>query len=173
MRHTCVPTCAQRATSPRARRQKPGMSQHGLDGLWGTDRETPSFLYAMPLGGERVFLEETCLVARPALPFATLKRRLERRWRYARLLRPIMAAVACSRRLELAPMLRQLAPMLRQLAERMSVTAGVLRALSRPFSRQRSRHCSVAGASRRRRRWMLSNCCPTAWISLPGCRIHR
>lgn len=33
----------------------------------------------MPLGGSRVFLEETCLVARPALPFATLKRRLERR----------------------------------------------------------------------------------------------
>ena len=41
----------------------------------------PSFLYAMPLGGNRVFLEETCLVARPALPFATLKRRLERRCR--------------------------------------------------------------------------------------------
>lgn len=35
----------------------------------------------MPLGGNRVFLEETCLVARPALPFATLKRRLERRCR--------------------------------------------------------------------------------------------
>jgi lycopene epsilon-cyclase len=26
-----------------------------------------------------VFLEETCLVAKPALPFAVLKRRLERR----------------------------------------------------------------------------------------------
>lgn len=62
-------------------RQKPGMSQHGQDGLWGTEGETPSFLYAMPLGGNRVFLEETCLVARPALPFATLKRRLERRCR--------------------------------------------------------------------------------------------
>ncbi|KAL4457454.1 hypothetical protein ABPG75_012319 [Micractinium tetrahymenae] len=61
--------------------QKPGMSQHGQDGLWGTEGETPSFLYAMPLGGNRVFLEETCLVARPALPFATLKRRLERRCR--------------------------------------------------------------------------------------------
>lgn len=33
----------------------------------------------MPLGGNRVFLEETCLVAKPALPFAVLKRRLERR----------------------------------------------------------------------------------------------
>ena len=33
----------------------------------------------MPLGGNKVFLEETCLVAKPALPFAVLKRRLERR----------------------------------------------------------------------------------------------
>lgn len=33
----------------------------------------------MPLGGNRVFLEETCLVAKPALPFAVLKRRLDRR----------------------------------------------------------------------------------------------
>ena len=33
----------------------------------------PSFLYAMPMqGGTRVFLEETCLVAKPALPFAVL-----------------------------------------------------------------------------------------------------
>ena len=51
----------------------------GGKGLWGTDREVPSFLYAMPLPDGRVFLEETCLVAKPALPFATLKRRLERR----------------------------------------------------------------------------------------------
>jgi hypothetical protein len=33
----------------------------------------------MPLGGDRVFLEETCLVAKPPLPFQTLKRRLQRR----------------------------------------------------------------------------------------------
>ena len=39
----------------------------------------PSFLYGMPLGNGRVFLEETCLVSKPGLPFATLKRRLERR----------------------------------------------------------------------------------------------
>ncbi len=49
------------------------------DGEWGTAGEVPSFLYAMHLGGNRVFLEETCLVAKPALPFAVLKRRLERR----------------------------------------------------------------------------------------------
>lgn len=51
------------------------------DGQWGTNDEPPSFLYAMPLGGNRVFLEETCLVAKPALPFAVLKRRLDRRLR--------------------------------------------------------------------------------------------
>lgn len=73
--------CRSIAPALAARRQKPGVSQHGQDGLWGTEGETPSFLYAMPLGGNRVFLEETCLVARPALPFATLKRRLERRCR--------------------------------------------------------------------------------------------
>ena len=33
----------------------------------------------MPLKSGKVFLEETCLVAKPALPFATLKRRLHRR----------------------------------------------------------------------------------------------
>jgi lycopene epsilon-cyclase len=49
--------------------------------MWGSSSEVPSFLYAMPLGGKRVFLEETCLVAKPALPFSVLKRRLERRMR--------------------------------------------------------------------------------------------
>lgn len=54
----------------------------GGQGLWGSEAEVPSFLYAMPMqGGTRVFLEETCLVAKPALPFAVLKRRLERRLR--------------------------------------------------------------------------------------------
>lgn len=62
-----------------AQRLQPQQHPNGGDGLWGTAGETPSFLYAMPLGGGRVFLEETCLVARPALPFATLKRRLQRR----------------------------------------------------------------------------------------------
>lgn len=51
------------------------------DGVWGSTGEAPSFLYAMSLGGKRVFLEETCLVAKPALPFAVLKRRLDRRLR--------------------------------------------------------------------------------------------
>lgn len=56
-----------------------GEHQNGGEGLWGTEGEVPSFLYAMHLGGNRVFLEETCLVAKPPLPFAVLKRRLDRR----------------------------------------------------------------------------------------------
>lgn len=51
----------------------------GGEGLWGAQQEVPSFLYGMPLQPGRVFLEETCLVTKPALPFAVLKRRLERR----------------------------------------------------------------------------------------------
>lgn len=58
---------------------RPGKHPNAGDGLWGSSEEVPTFLYAMPLGGNRVFLEETCLVAKPALPFAVLKRRLERR----------------------------------------------------------------------------------------------
>ena len=95
----------------------PGEHPAAGEGLWGTDDEVPSFLYAMPTAGggaprchlrlagphvtsssnsmlsetahtyldldvhglRSVFLEETCLVAKPALPFAVLKRRLERR----------------------------------------------------------------------------------------------
>lgn len=61
-------------------RLQPGEHPNAGEGLWGTEAEVPSFLYAMPTdGGRRVFLEETCLVAKPALPFAVLKRRLERR----------------------------------------------------------------------------------------------
>jgi len=39
----------------------------------------PTFLYAMPLSPTRVFFEETCLAARPALPFSLLQERLEAR----------------------------------------------------------------------------------------------
>ena len=51
---------------------------------WRRDNRTrsgdaPSFLYAVPLGGGRVLLEETCLVGRPAIPLAELRRRLEAR----------------------------------------------------------------------------------------------
>ena len=60
-------------------RLAPGEHPVAGEGLWGTQREVPSFLYAMPVSDRRVFLEETCLVAKPPLPFSVLKRRLERR----------------------------------------------------------------------------------------------
>ena len=43
------------------------------------DGGPPSFLYAMPLGPDRVFVEETVLVARPPPPFDLLERRLDLR----------------------------------------------------------------------------------------------
>ncbi|MFQ6395913.1 lycopene cyclase family protein [Nocardia sp. KC 131] len=41
----------------------------------------PSFLYAVPLGGGAMLIEETCLAGRPALDGATLRDRLEHRLR--------------------------------------------------------------------------------------------
>jgi len=61
----------------------------GATGLlmdWRTDwaagdeaGETPTFLYAIPLGDGTVLLEETCLAAAPGLPIPELKARLRRR----------------------------------------------------------------------------------------------
>lgn len=62
-----------------ATRQVDGEHPNGGKGMWETHNEVPSFLYAMPESNSRVFLEETCLVAKPALPFSILKRRLYRR----------------------------------------------------------------------------------------------
>ncbi len=45
----------------------------------GDEEGVPTFLYAMPLSPTRVFVEETSLVARPAVPYETLQRRLYRR----------------------------------------------------------------------------------------------
>ncbi|MCB9777888.1 MAG: lycopene cyclase family protein [Alphaproteobacteria bacterium] len=39
----------------------------------------PTFLYALPLGPRRVFVEETALAARPTVPQALLRERLQRR----------------------------------------------------------------------------------------------
>lgn len=44
-----------------------------------SNSKLPTFLYAMPFSDTTVFLEETSLVAKPAVPFPELKRRLERR----------------------------------------------------------------------------------------------
>jgi lycopene beta-cyclase len=49
---------------------------HGVPG-W------PTFLYAVPLGGDRVLLEETSLARRPGLPLRELAERLRRRLRAA------------------------------------------------------------------------------------------
>ena len=53
---------------------------------WRTDNGTspgdsPSFLYAVPLGTGRILLEETCLAGRPALDPAALRDRLQARMR--------------------------------------------------------------------------------------------
>ena len=45
-------------------------------------RRLPSFLYAMPFSDTRVFLEETSLVARPAVAYKELKGRLDKRLRH-------------------------------------------------------------------------------------------
>lgn len=42
-------------------------------------RQLPTFLYAMPFSKTRIFLEETSLVARPAVGFEDLKGRLHAR----------------------------------------------------------------------------------------------
>jgi len=44
--------------------------------------KTPTFMYAMPLEGNRIFFEETSLVARPAVSFAECKERCFRRLEY-------------------------------------------------------------------------------------------
>lgn len=43
------------------------------------DGHPPSFLYAMPLGPDHVFVEETSLLSAPAVPFAALAARLDAR----------------------------------------------------------------------------------------------
>ena len=43
------------------------------------ERGWPSFLYGVPLGRDRVLLEETSLACRPGFPLADLRRRLHRR----------------------------------------------------------------------------------------------
>lgn len=59
-----------------------------LEGTWFMDwrrdngtraEDHPSFLYAVPLDDDRVLLEETCLVGRPALGLSELRRRLDHR----------------------------------------------------------------------------------------------
>lgn len=58
---------------------KKGRHPNAGAGLWGTENEIPSFLYAMPISQNHFFLEETCLVSKYPLSFNVLKRRLDRR----------------------------------------------------------------------------------------------
>lgn len=48
-------------------------------GPLGEDPSPPSFLYVLPLGPDRAFVEETVLAARPAVPAEVLRQRLDRR----------------------------------------------------------------------------------------------
>lgn len=47
-----------------------------------SNTKLPTFLYAMPFSKNKVFLEETSLVSRPAVPFPELKERLEARLKW-------------------------------------------------------------------------------------------
>ena len=51
----------------------------GFPEMRAANRRVPTFLYAMPFSSTEVFLEETSLVARPAVGFEELRERLERR----------------------------------------------------------------------------------------------
>ena len=56
------------------------LMDYRADHLSAAERaESPTFLYAMDLGGGRFFVEETSLALAPPVPFAVLKQRLERR----------------------------------------------------------------------------------------------
>lgn len=66
----------------------PGHRTGTIAGSWFMDWRTdngapddaaPSFLYVVPVGHDRVLVEETCLVGRPALGYRELRRRLETR----------------------------------------------------------------------------------------------
>ena len=45
----------------------------GDGAMAAANRALPTFLYAMPFSKTKIFLEETSLVARPAVPFPELK----------------------------------------------------------------------------------------------------
>jgi lycopene beta-cyclase/lycopene epsilon-cyclase len=56
------------------------LMDYRADHLSAAERaESPTFLYAMDLGGGRFFVEETSLGLAPPVPYAVLKQRLERR----------------------------------------------------------------------------------------------
>lgn len=54
----------------------------GLPEMQAANERLPTFLYVMPFAKNKVFLEETSLVARPAIDFPELKERLEARLKW-------------------------------------------------------------------------------------------
>mmetsp|Transcript_1612 Transcript_1612/g.3697 ORF Transcript_1612/g.3697 Transcript_1612/m.3697 type:complete len:1215 (-) Transcript_1612:111-3755(-) len=55
--------------------------EHLDDRLRSSNEKLPTFLYVMPFSRNKIFVEETSLVARPFIPFDELKERLEQRLR--------------------------------------------------------------------------------------------
>lgn len=50
--------------------------------LKSNNKKLPTFLYAMPFSSNRIFLEETSLVARPGVPLEEIKKRMVQRLRH-------------------------------------------------------------------------------------------
>ncbi|KAH7428214.1 hypothetical protein KP509_10G080900 [Ceratopteris richardii] len=50
--------------------------------LKSNNDKLPTFLYAMPFSSNRIFLEETSLVARPGVPFEEIQKRMVQRLKY-------------------------------------------------------------------------------------------
>ncbi|MFE1592310.1 lycopene cyclase family protein [Nocardia sp. NPDC058705] len=92
-------TCSGRVVDARGLGRRPGRAEQTAYGVvldrdrgetlfmdWRRDNgagpdEMPSFLYVVPLGGDAVLYEETCLAGRPALTPEVLRHRLEHRLR--------------------------------------------------------------------------------------------
>lgn len=54
----------------------------GLEAMRAANEKLPTFLYAMPFTKNKIFLEETSLVSRPAVDFPDLKQRLDARLKW-------------------------------------------------------------------------------------------
>eukprot|EP00246_Nothoceros_aenigmaticus_P010097 TRINITY_DN26419_c0_g1_i1.p1 TRINITY_DN26419_c0_g1~~TRINITY_DN26419_c0_g1_i1.p1 ORF type:complete len:562 (-),score=73.54 TRINITY_DN26419_c0_g1_i1:278-1963(-) len=55
---------------------------HNRPDLRKSNQELPTFLYAMPFSANKIFLEETSLVARPGVPMEVIQRRMEARLKH-------------------------------------------------------------------------------------------
>ncbi|GBF92105.1 lycopene beta cyclase [Raphidocelis subcapitata] len=80
----CSTIIALMAVTPLHRVAKDWRDEHlnDLPEVKARNAALPTFLYAMPFSKNKVFLEETSLVARPAVAFPDLKERLEARMKW-------------------------------------------------------------------------------------------